>query len=148
MARARQLLPKDLAQRLSDLLVSLDHTARENPDPYVLVHGDLNGSNILVRPGGIGLIDFAWLPRLRGYDVAHFAFRLEYDRGSPAVFAQDLVDSLLKGYGDPELREGATWRFLRLSKLLRAVERSARSRLGRRSSSRALAEIRAIVDAV
>ena len=145
--RVRDLIPHDLVQPLSNVLGSLEVEARSRPEPYVFAHGDLNSSNVLMRRSGVSLIDFAWLPRLRGYDVSHFAFRLEYDIGSPPGFARDLVRSLLEGYGDPGVENDPAWKFLRLSKLLRLIDRfgGSSSWPRRRRAERALEEVEALV---
>jgi Phosphotransferase enzyme family len=115
-------------QTIGETLTTLERAALEMETPVVRVHGDLNSTNVLVGDEGIGIIDFSWQARLRLSDLSHFAFRLEYESGSPPGFARELVGSLLDGYGDPQVTTTPAWRFLRYSKLLRVVAVGARSK--------------------
>ncbi len=109
-------------------------------------HGDVNRSNVLVAADRVGLIDIGWLPRFRGFDVAAFTFRVEYDQPVRSPLATELVEAVLDGYGDPETQSSPGWQAVRLRLLVRllAGERWRVSGLDPRRR-RALAELRGLV---
>lgn len=143
--RIRKSLSNDVMLDLESLMIELEQQAMSSPRPVVYSHGDFNTSNVLVTTEGIGLIDFSWLQRLRNSDVAHFAFRMEYEPWMSRSWASELVTSLIEGYGDHGLVGRPSWQFLRLSKLLRVVQRGSGSSTARhrRLARRARAEIKA-----
>jgi hypothetical protein len=68
-------------------------------DDPVYAHCDLNFSNVFVHRDGVGIIDFGWEPRPRGWDVGMFiaslrtaSVRLGWGRGR-------LEAAALRGYG-------------------------------------------------
>ncbi|HEY6635207.1 MAG TPA: phosphotransferase [Acidimicrobiia bacterium] len=142
IARVAGGLDRGAREKLTALMTELQAAAMDAPDPVYRAHGDLNASNVLIREGGVSLIDFAWLPRLRLTDLAHFAYRLEYESGSPSDFAVSLAGDLVDGYGQGDVTADPAWRFLRYSKLLRVMsDGGLRHPLGRLRASRARAEI-------
>lgn len=127
VARIEPFFDEREVSAIAEAMTGLEREAMEMQAPIVRVHGDLNATNVLVHRSGIGLIDFAWQARLRLTDLAHFAFRLEYESGSRPRFARSLVESLLDGYGDRQVATTPAWRFLRYSKLLRVIGSGSRS---------------------
>jgi tRNA A-37 threonylcarbamoyl transferase component Bud32 len=103
----------------------------------VYCHGDLSGSNVLIDRGNFGLIDFTWPLRHRGFDLAHFAFRLEYDSAVPAALTSPLVESFLSGYDDSAATEQPGYKFVRISKLLKVIESKGPRLMGRKRRARA-----------
>jgi Ser/Thr protein kinase RdoA (MazF antagonist) len=87
-------------------------------------HGDLSRTNILVSPRGIGLIDFGWQVRLRGFDLASFMYRMEYETFVTRPWITRVSSALLEGYGDPDITSSPSWNFYRLTRLLRRATRS------------------------
>jgi hypothetical protein len=87
-------------------------------------HGDLSRTNILISPEGIGLIDFGWEVKLRGFDLASFMYRMEYETLVPKAWAARVSAALLEGYGDPDITTSPSWNFYRLTRLLRRATRS------------------------
>jgi hypothetical protein len=144
LARVDSILPPSTMQRLERRMVELESEMMSEPTPMVYCHGDFSSSNLLVDGDRIGLIDFTWPLRQRGFDLAHFAFRLEYDTAIPPALTAPLVDALIDGYGDPDVTRRPGYRFVRLSKLLKVLEDQA-SWWGRRAgrARRARAEIEA-----
>ena len=71
--------------------------ASQETSPAAFSHGDINTKNVLIGDGGIGLIDFSWLPRLRHADVAHFGIRIDYEPGVPRSWARELSAALIDG---------------------------------------------------
>ena len=139
--RARASLGSQLADHVESRMIELDRASMSEPSPVVYAHGDLSPTNILIGDG-LGLIDFTWPAKVRGFDLAHLAFRLEYDTPAPASMTRPLVEALLAGYGDEHVTGKPGWRLIRLTKLLKIVDETGRRRDGRRR--RALAEIEAI----
>ena len=111
----------------------LDETIQSDPRAFVYAHCDLSSSNVLLHEGGIGLIDFSWLRRLRGFDIARFAFRIEYETLFSRSWAEAMVEALLRGYGDPDLKLSPNWLALRLPWLLKVVRYGSQSRFSRDS---------------
>ena len=145
--RAGAVLPASTVEALRQRMVALDDEVLAQPGAMVYAHGDFSSSNILLRPDGIGLIDFTWSPRLRGFDVAHLAFRVAYETGASATRTDTLVAALLDGYGDPGLADRPNWWAVRLPRLLKLVELgsgSGRSR-HRRGAERARSEIEGLL---
>jgi Phosphotransferase enzyme family len=103
----------------------------------VYTHGDLSPSNVLAADDHIGIIDFHWTPRYRGYDLAVMAYRLEYAGLVPIGRSAALVDALVEGYGDRDIRRSAGWRYYLLIRQLGLAARGARaSWRSRRASDR------------
>lgn len=119
--RVRGVLPSSLVDRLESRLYELDDAALDRPRAVTYSHGDFSTSNVLLNEK-LGLIDFSWIPRLRGFDVAHFAFRLEYDTPLAPTWTEPLVRTLLEGYGEPDLPTQPGWRVVRLLKLMKVVK--------------------------
>jgi hypothetical protein len=146
MRMERTLIEPTLA-KLARRMEEVDAAVLDDPHPNAYAHGDLSSTNVLLRRPGIGLIDFSWAPRLRGFDMARFAFRLEYDTVTTRIWAKEMVDALLRGYGQPELVTSPRWVALRVPWLLKIVERGqeSSSRRYRVRASRALAEIESML---
>lgn len=142
LARVDSILPPSTMQRLERRMAELESEMVGEPLPMVYCHGDFSSSNLLLDGDRIGLIDFTWPLRQRGFDLAHFAFRLEYDTAIPAALTAPLVAALVEGYGNPDVTGQPGYRFVRLSKLLKVLE-DQRSWSGR--GRRARAEIEAEV---
>ncbi|MGH8913044.1 MAG: phosphotransferase family protein [Acidimicrobiia bacterium] len=137
VGRVRDLLPAPTLTRLEERMDRLNEQLGSSPDGFVYAHGDLSATNVLVESdGGIGLIDFTWSVRQRGFDLAHFAFRIEYDTAVPSRLTRPFVEALIEGYSDPDVVLRPGWQFVRLSKLLKVVEDGGGGR-----SRRAMAEI-------
>jgi Phosphotransferase enzyme family len=95
-----------LASRISErrIRVLRTHANRlmrdaDAADDPVYAHCDLNFSNVFVSRDGVGIIDFGWEPRPRGWDVGMFiaslrtaSVRLGWGRGR-------LEAAALRGYG-------------------------------------------------
>lgn len=113
-----QLDAVELARRLRELG---EATIRDGVQVYC--HGDFSPTNVLVTPDGIGLIDFEWLIRLRGFDVTCLACRVEYEALALRPWSSMLVGALLEGYGDPEIRGSASWQLYRLRRVIRTASR-------------------------
>lgn len=141
--RARSVLPEPTVEALRRHMIELDREVLDQPGAMVYAHGDFSSSNILLRPDGIGLIDFTWSPRLRGFDVAHLAFRVAYETGASASRTDTLVGALLAGYGDPDLADRPGWWAVRIPRLLKLVELGSGSGPSRhrRGAERARSEI-------
>jgi len=145
--RARAVLPASTVEALRRRMFALDDEVLAQPGAMVYAHGDFSSSNILLRPDGIGLIDFTWSPRLRGFDVAHLAFRVAFETGASATRTDILVAALLAGYGDPGLADRPNWWAVRLPRLLKLVELGTRSGQvrHRRGAERAVSEIEGLL---
>ena len=141
VARMRGKLQDSKLDRLRERMERLSAELSASPSPTVYSHGDFSTTNVLVDEGRIGLIDFTWPLRQRGFDLAHFAFRLEYDTAAPAWMTVPLIDALIEGFGDEQATERPGWKLVRLSKLLKVVEEGRRGGLGAGRARRALAEI-------
>ncbi len=143
LERARLLLSEPTFEALQRRMVSLDEEVLSDPKALVYAHGDFSSSNVLLRDDGIGLIDFTWPPRLRGFDVAHFAFRVSYETGAPRSWTDSLVGALLDGYGDHGLVGSPNWQAVRIPRLLKLIELGSGpgSSRHRRSAKRAMTEI-------
>ncbi len=107
-------------------------------------HGDLSPANVLVMKGKTGLVDFMWIPQLRGFDLARFVHRLRYITLSHRSWTAALVEAALEGYGDPAAPDQPGWRFTTLQRLVATA--SEVPSLGMRGGQRrALAEIKAML---
>ena len=107
-------------------------------------HGDLSPGNVIMMDDGTGLIDFGWIPQLRGFDLSRFAHRLRYTTTSFRPWTEALVGAVTDGYGDPDAASRPGWRFSEMQRLMGTIQRLERKgEGGRRSAGRALAEIRA-----
>lgn len=109
--------------------------------PVVTAHGDLSPSNTLIGPNSTGIIDFMWIPQLRGFDLARFAHRLRFTTFGQSRWTGSLVDAMLDGYGDRTVRERPGWRFVALQRALATALRDTR-RAGRIPARRAIDQIR------
>lgn len=125
LERVSSVLPAETLSRVEQRMWELDSMATAGGRPLIYAHGDLSPTNILVGDQ-LGLIDFTWPPMVRGFDIAHLAFRLEYDTMAPAGLTAPLVKSLVDGYGDVGLTDSAAWHFTRMTKLLKIVEGAGR----------------------
>ncbi len=141
------LLPQAEQQSLETTVGDLFRAASSEPDPVVLAHGDLSSGNVIVMDKGVtGLIDFGWIPQVRGFDLSRFVHRLRYSTPSLRRWTDSLTESLLQGYGDPKATERPGWRFSEMQRLLATIQRLERKgEGGRRSAGRALDEIRAVL---
>jgi hypothetical protein len=144
--RLGRAMPDVMAGKVASRLEELEAETFGKGD-FVYAHGDVSSTNLLVREGAIGLIDFAWAPRLRGFDVARFAYRLEYDTVTTRAWADAAVNALLNGYGDPDFNRSPSWLALRVPWLLKIIALGKNSRLDRHNqrARRAMAEIESIL---
>ena len=107
-------------------------------------HVDLSPGNVIMMEDGTGLIDFGWIPQLRGFDLSRFVHRLRYTTTSFRPWTASLVGAVTEGYGDAEAAAAPGWRFSEMQRLMGTIQRLERKgEGGRRSAGRALAEIRA-----
>lgn len=111
-------------------------------DAFVYAHNDLSDGNILLDNQRLGLIDATFLPRYRGYDLAKYAFRLDYQNYSFNAWSDTLIDALLEGYGDANANEQAPWKIIRLLCLIQLLNRSSASK-HKRLLRKAFKEIKA-----
>ena len=110
----------------------------------VVSHGDLSPGNVILMKDGTGLIDFGWIPQLRGFDLSRFVHRLRYTTTSFRPWTEALVAAVTEGYGDTDAASRPGWRFSEMQRLMGTIQRLERKgEGGRRSAGRALAEIRA-----
>ena len=129
---------------LETSLSTLFEEAINEPAGITLAHGDLGPGNVIVMPGGTGIIDFMWVPQLRGFDLSRFVHRLRYSTPSYQPWIMALTESVLEGYGDPQAASRPGWRFSELQRLLATVQLlDKKGEGGRRAVGRALDEIRA-----
>jgi hypothetical protein len=141
------LLPQADRHSLEKAVDVLFRAASSEPDPVVLAHGDLSSGNVIVMDRGVtGVIDFGWIPQLRGFDLSRFVHRLRYTTPSLRRWTDSLTESVLQGYGDIDATEHPGWRFSEMQRLLATIQRLERKgEGGRRSAGRALDEIRAVI---
>jgi hypothetical protein len=138
------LLPDADRRSLEATLAGLFQAAKSEPGGVTLAHGDLSPDNVIMMKGGTGLIDFMWIPQLRGFDLSRFVHRLRYTTPSYSPWTTALTEAVLEGYGDPEAPARPGWRFSDMQALLGTVQHLERKGEGsRRSAGRALAQIRA-----
>jgi hypothetical protein len=121
LTRVRSTFTSAQMARLETRMIELDRLSMSVPRPAAYVHGDLSSTNILIGDH-LGLIDFTWPAMVRGFDVAHLAFRLEYDTAAPPRLTKHLTDALLDGYGVPDLGSQPSWRLHRFVRLLKFVQ--------------------------
>ena len=119
---------------IGDRLDELQEKAANDGEGLVFAHCDLAPQNMLFENGMVGIYDGEFRPRLRGFDVSHLAFRLEY-QAVVARWARTLIDALIEGYGDPDVTRSPGWHLARLWLGLRFLENHRRYR-------KALAEVR------
>ncbi len=115
---ARSLLPSEDLSRLEALLGSLLDANWAQPQPLVVAHGDLSTSNVLIMKAKTGLVDFTWIPQVRGFDLARFVHRLRYTTLSHRSWTDALVEATLEGYGDPTAPDQPGWRFTTLQRMI------------------------------
>ena len=138
------LLPDADRRSLEQSLSELFETATGDPVGVTVAHGDLSPDNLIMMKNGTGLIDFMWIPQLRGFDLSRFVHRLRYTTPSSDRWARSLTDAVLEGYGDSTAPSQPGWRFTEMQSLLGTIQHLERKGEGsRRSAGRALAEIRA-----
>jgi hypothetical protein len=137
LRRVRDVLPGPTLQGIERVMDDLTEDMSKSDRAMVYCHGDLSGSNVLVDGWRLGIIDFTWPLRQRGFDLAHFAFRIEYDSAVPAALTSPLGEALLSGYGEPAVTEQPGYKFVRLSKLLKVVEETGPMLMTRRGRARA-----------
>jgi Phosphotransferase enzyme family len=125
-------------------LSSLFEEAISEPAGITLAHGDLGPGNVIVMSSGTGIIDFMWVPQLRGFDLSRFVHRLRYTTPSYQPWITALTEATVEGYGDPHAASRPGWRFSELQRLLATVQLlDKKGEGGRRAVGRALDEIRA-----
>ena len=140
----RPLLPEADLRDLKQSLGALFETATSDEGGVTLAHGDLSPDNLIMMNDGTGLIDFMWIPQVRGFDLSRFVHRLRYTTPSSNRWAQSLTDAVLEGYGDSTAPSQPGWRFSDMQSLLGTIQHLERKgEGGRRAAGRALAEIRA-----
>lgn len=129
---------------LRDALHTLYQAATEEDRGIVLAHGDLGPGNVIVMPVGTGLIDFMWMPQLRGFDLSRFVHRLRYTTPSYRPWVSALTDAMLEGYGDPAAPLRPGWRFSEMQRLLVTIQHLESKGEARRGvMGRALEQLRA-----
>jgi hypothetical protein len=129
---------------LEQAMAELYAEATEEDNAVVLAHGDLSTGNVIMMEEGTGLIDFGWIPQLRGFDLSRFVHRLRYTTPSYDQWTALLIAAVLDGYGDGEAPSRPGWRFSEMQRLLATVQRLDRRGEGsRRVATRALDEIKA-----
>lgn len=139
----RPLLSEADRHRLGKRMGDLFQAATEGPSAVTLAHGDLSPGNVILMEEGIGLIDFMWIPQLKGFDLSRFIHRLRYTGLSFRPWTNALIEAVIDGYGDPDAPSRPGWRFSELQRLLATIQRlERRGEGGRRSAGRALDEIR------
>lgn len=125
-------------------MTELFESATSDPDGLTLAHGDLSPDNVIIMSRGTGLIDFMWIPQLRGFDLSRFVHRLRYTTPSYGPWTRSLTEAVLDGYGDTDAAARPGWRFSEMQALLGTLQHLERKGEGaRRSAGRALAEIKA-----
>jgi len=138
------LLPEADRRSLETHLGELFDMASADTRGVTVSHGDLSPGNVIMMEDGTGLIDFGWIPQLRGFDLSRFVHRLRYTSTSFRPWTESLVDAVIGGYGDTEAASRPGWRFSEMQRLMGTIQRLERKgEGGRRSAGRALAEIRA-----
>jgi Phosphotransferase enzyme family len=138
------LLPDGDRRSLEQSLRGLYESATGDTGGVSLAHGDLSPDNLIMMKDGTGLIDFMWIPQLRGFDLSRFVHRLRYTTPSSDRWARSLTEAVLEGYGDATAPSQPGWRFSEMQSLLGTIQHLERKgEGGRRSAGRALAEIRA-----
>ena len=138
------LLPEADRRGMEKAVGELFELASDDPNGVTLAHGDLSPGNVIMMKEGTGLIDFMWIPQLRGFDLSRFIHRLRYTTASYRPWTAALTGAVLEGYGDPDAATKPGWRFSEIQRLLATIQRLERKgEGGRRSAGRALAEIRA-----
>jgi hypothetical protein len=138
------LLPDADRRSLEQSLRGLFESATGDTGDVTLAHGDLSPDNLIMMRAGTGLIDFMWIPQLKGFDLSRFVHRLRYTTPSSDRWARSLTDAVLEGYGDATAPSQPGWRFSDIQSLLGTIQHLERKgEGGRRSAGRALAEIRA-----
>lgn len=125
-----------LAGRLQDL------HAGASAARLVHCHGDLSTDNVFVTARGIGIIDAEWYARWPGYDIAKLSVRLEFELLARRPRVEALINALMRGYGDVELRCTPAWQFRRLWEIVRIARRAGRSPRGCMDRRRALEHLR------
>lgn len=146
LQRAGPVITRSSADRIDRRWRDLLTDAMGRSRAVSFAHGDLSSSNLLVGEE-LGIIDFAWVPRLRGFDIAHLAYRLEFDDPIPAQMAATFVRSLLEGYGDEAAPASSAWKYHRLGFLLKVLidDRRGLRRPRWFQRKRALSEVEAIL---
>lgn len=127
-------LPGAALPAVESRLGRLRSALRDSGASAAYVHGDLSGSNVLVRAdGGIGLIDLDWRPRPLAFDLATYSVRLQLERPRLEPLTRACLAALLDGYGgavhaDPGFLLERSQRWLRLlgEGILDATSRSGR----------------------
>lgn len=138
------LLPDSDRRSLERGLTELFESATSQSGGLTLAHGDLSPDNVIMMSGGTGLIDFMWIPQLKGFDLSRFVHRLRYITPSFGPWTNTLTGAVLEGYGNPSASSEPGWRFSDMQALLGTVQHLERKgEGGRRSAGRALAEIKA-----
>jgi tRNA A-37 threonylcarbamoyl transferase component Bud32 len=134
LTTARGFLPPVEWRWLRAQLVESYEAARADAEG-MFAHGDLGGGNVLLSADGIGLVDFQWQVRWKGYDLATVACRSFHHPAVTERWGSALIHALLEGYGDHGVTSSPAWRFYTLRRTLRfAVKRPTRWAHGRRTS--------------
>jgi hypothetical protein len=129
---------------LEQAMAKLYSEAKAETNQIILAHGDLSTGNVIMMEEGTGLIDFGWIPQLRGFDLSRFVHRLRYTTPSYGPWTDQLIAAVLEGYGDAEAPSRPGWRFSEMQRLLATVQRLDRRGEGsRRVATKALDEIKA-----
>lgn len=95
------------------LLRGLAEQSLATPDSTAFAHGDLSKGNILCGLANVGIIDFSWVSRPVGYDLARIAFRTYAEPRVRTSMKLKLIGKLFEGYGPGGLAVDPTWRLVR-----------------------------------
>ena len=83
------LLPEPDTRTLERSLRELFEAATGDPGGVTLAHGDLSPDNLIMMKDATGIIDFMWIPQLRGFDLSRFVHRLRYT--TPSIRSLDQI---------------------------------------------------------
>lgn len=140
--RGRVFFQGEERKAFQDTVERLRSEAAGEHPRAIYAHNDLSQTNILCDGMSIGLIDFGWRVAVPSYDLACFLVRLSYETPRPAPWTADLVDEVLAGYGDANLRASPAFRFSLLHRLVAMAAASASSTKHASRGARALDSIR------
>ncbi len=96
-----------------DLLRGLAEQSLANPESTAFAHGDLSNGNIRCGLANVGIIDFSWVSRPVGYDLARMVFRTYLEPKVRTSMKLNLIGKLFEGYGPDGLAVDPTWRLVR-----------------------------------
>lgn len=117
--------------RLSSLIThrgrALHTRATNKSRPFVLSHGDVTFSNIVLNDMGIGLIDVGFAPILPGAALYKMLHRIRFSGHLEPRHANEAVEAMLAGYGRSVPADAMEFnRLIGLLKTLAPISRRAR----------------------